>query len=84
VSIKPNGGRATITVNLENYSGATPPRIDPSTDNWADISILAEPHAATDGNTLRFTVTSNTAKTGAFTVTFASPCGKHNVTVNVK
>jgi tetratricopeptide (TPR) repeat protein len=84
VSIKPNGGRATITVNLENYSGATPPRIDPSTDNWADISILAEPHAASDGNTLRFTVTSNTAKTGAFTVTFASPCGKHDVTVNVK
>jgi tetratricopeptide (TPR) repeat protein len=84
VSIKPNGGRATITVNLENYSGATPPRINPSTDNWADISILAEPHAASDGNTLRFTVTSNTAKTGAFTVTFASPCGKHDVTVNVK
>jgi tetratricopeptide (TPR) repeat protein len=84
VSIKPNGGRATITVNLENFSGATPPRVNPSTDNWADISILAEPHAATDGNTLRFTVTSNTAKTGAFTVTFASPCGKHDVTVNVK
>jgi tetratricopeptide (TPR) repeat protein len=84
LSIKPNGGSATVTVSLENYSGATPPRINPSTDNWADIIILAEPHAASDGNAQRFTVSSISAKTGTFAVTFASPCGKRQVTVNVK
>ncbi|HST51165.1 MAG TPA: tetratricopeptide repeat protein [Pyrinomonadaceae bacterium] len=83
LSIRPNGGRATITISLENYSGSAP-RVNPSTDNWADIYILAEPHVASDGNSLRFTVSSNSTKTGTFNLTFDSPCGKRNVTVNVK
>ena len=60
-----------------------PARIAPSTPNWADIIILAEPHTPADGNGARFTITSVSAKTGAFVVTFASPCGKQQVTVNV-
>ena len=70
-------------MTLENYTGRTPPRIDPSTPNWADIIILAEPHKPEDGNGARFTVTSISAKTGTFLVTFTSPCGKQQVTVNV-
>ena len=84
VSLKSNGGSATIAATLENYAGRTPPRIEPSTSNWADIIILAEPHKPEDGNGGRFTVTSTSAKTGAFLVTFASPCGKREVTVNVQ
>jgi len=84
LSIKPNGGSATFTISLDNYSGATPPRVNPSTDNWADIIVLAEPHAASDGNSLRFTVSSISARTGAFVVTLTTPCGRRDVTVNVK
>ena len=84
VNLKSNGGSATVSVTLQNYAGRTPPRIQPSTPNWADIIILAEPHKPEDGSGLRFTVTSVSAKTGAFLVTFASPCGKGEVKVNVQ
>jgi tetratricopeptide (TPR) repeat protein len=84
VTIQANGGSATVALTLENYSGATPPRVNPSTPNWADIGILAEPHKPEDGGRLRFTITSVSRGTGAFVVTFASPCGKRDITVNVK
>jgi hypothetical protein len=83
VTIQANGGSATIALKLENYAGASPPRVNPSTTNWADIIILAEPRKPEDGESLRFTVTSVSGKKGAFVVTFASPCGKRDVTVNV-
>jgi hypothetical protein len=82
--IQANGGSATVALNFENYSGASPPRVKPSTPNWADITILAEPQKPDDGGRLRFTVISVSGKTGAFVVTFATPCGKRDVTVNVK
>jgi hypothetical protein len=84
VEIKSNGGSATLTVRLENYAGKGAPRVNPSTENWADIIVLAEPRAPTDGDALRFTVTSVSGKAGAFAVTFSSPCGKQVVAVNVK
>jgi hypothetical protein len=84
LNVKSNGGAATVSVNLLNYTGRTPARITPSTPNWADIIILAEPHKPEDGNSTRFTITSVSAKTGAFLVTFSSSCGKQQVTVNVQ
>ena len=78
------GPSATLTITLENYAGPTPPRVNASTENWADIIVLAEPHAPADGNALRFTITSVSAKTGTFNVTFSSPCGKRQVAVNVR
>jgi Tfp pilus assembly protein PilF len=84
LSLKSNGGSVTVSVTLENYAGRTPPRIEPSTRNWADIIILAEPRRPEDGNAARFTISSISSKTGAFVVTFASPCGKREVTVNVQ
>ena len=84
LNIKSNGGRAAVWVGILGYTGRTPPRIEPSTANWADIIILAEPHKPEDGNGARFLITSNSAKTGAFLVTFSSPCGKAEVTVNVQ
>lgn len=84
VTIQANGGSATIALTLENYAGATPPRVNPSTPNWADIIILAEPRKPEDGESVRFIVTSVSNKTGAFVITFASPCGKRDVTVNVR
>lgn len=85
VSIKSNGGTATVRVVLENYTGAQAPRINPSTNNWADIIIFAEPRAESDGDSsARFTVTSVSRNTGAFIVSFGSPCGKRELTVNVQ
>lgn len=84
LNIKSNGGSATVALSLDNYAGRAPARIDPSTPSWADISVLAEPRAPADGNVTRFTVISVSAKTGAFLVTFTSPCGKQQVTVNVQ
>ena len=84
LNIKSNGGRAAVWVGILGYTGKTPPRIEPSTPNWADIAVLAEPHKPEDGNGARFLITSNSAKTGAFLVTFSSPCGKAEVTVNVQ
>jgi tetratricopeptide (TPR) repeat protein len=84
ISLKANGGSATVAVTAENFSGTGVPRINPSTANWADIIILAEARAAADSNVARFTVSSVSAKTGAFIVNFASPCGKQQLTVNVQ
>ena len=84
LNIKSNGGRAAVWVGILGYTGTTPPRIQPSTPNWADIAVLPEPHKPEDGNGARFLVTSTSAKTGAFHVTFTSPCGKGEVTVNVQ
>jgi hypothetical protein len=84
VEVKRNGGSATVTVRLENYAGKGAPRINPSTENWADITILAEPHAPADGDSMRFTVISASGKAGAYAVTFSSPCGKQDVAVSVK
>ncbi|HEU4596129.1 MAG TPA: tetratricopeptide repeat protein [Pyrinomonadaceae bacterium] len=84
LTIKNNGGAALVTVNFENFNGAAPPRVSPSTTNWADIVVLAEPRADTDGNSSRFTISSTSRKTGAFVVNFNSPCGKQSVTINVE
>ena len=84
LNIKSNGGRAAVYVGLLGYTGQTPPRIEPSTPNWADIAVLAEPHKEEDGNGTRFLVTATSGKPGAFTVNFTSPCGKGAVTVNVQ
>jgi hypothetical protein len=84
VELKANGGSATVRLGVESYAGQAPPRINASTDNWADIIVLAEPHTPEDGTGARFTVSSVSQKTGAFVVNFSSPCGKQRVTVNVK
>ncbi|HJQ33679.1 MAG TPA: tetratricopeptide repeat protein [Pyrinomonadaceae bacterium] len=84
VELKANGGSATVRLVAENYTGPTMPRINASTDNWADIIVLAEPHTTEDGTGARFTVSSVSTKTGAFLVNFSSPCGKQQVTVHVK
>ena len=44
MTIQANGGSAIVALTLENYSGAMPPRVNPSTPNWADVIILAEPY----------------------------------------
>ena len=84
LNIKSNGGLAAVWVGILGYTGRTPPRIEPSTPNWADIAVLAEPHKPEDGNGTRFSVTATSGKTGAFLVTFNSPCGKGEVTINVQ
>ncbi|MBA3240427.1 MAG: hypothetical protein H0T60_04295, partial [Acidobacteria bacterium] len=84
VTIKNNGGAATLTVAFDNFDGPSAPRVNPSTSHWADIVVLAEPRAAADGNSSRFTVSSTSRKTGAFVVNFNSPCGKQQLTVNVE
>ncbi|HYE13339.1 MAG TPA: tetratricopeptide repeat protein [Pyrinomonadaceae bacterium] len=85
VAVKANGGRATVTLTAANHTGAAPPRIQPSTPNWADIIVLAEPRTASDDKaSVRFTVMSTSGKAGPFVVNFASPCGKQQLAVNVQ
>jgi tetratricopeptide (TPR) repeat protein len=84
LNVRKHGGTATFTVTLENYTGPKPPRIVPSTSNWADIIILAEPRAETDGDAARFTISSISSRAGAFVVNLTSPCGKRQITVNVE
>ena len=84
LNVRNNGGSATVTLSLENYAGRTPPRIDASTANWSDIIVLAEPRAPADGDGARFTISSVSARAGVYVVTFSSPCGKRQVTVNVQ
>jgi tetratricopeptide (TPR) repeat protein len=84
LNLKSTGGRAAVWVGILGYTGQTPPRIEPSTPNWADIAVLAEPHKPEDGNGARFSITSTSGKTGAFLVAFTSPCGKGELTVNVQ
>jgi tetratricopeptide (TPR) repeat protein len=84
LKVRKHGGTTTFTVTLENYSGPKPPRIVPSTSNWADIIILAEPRTETDGETARFTVSSISSRAGTFLLNLTSPCGKRQVTVNVE
>ncbi|HLM55194.1 MAG TPA: tetratricopeptide repeat protein [Pyrinomonadaceae bacterium] len=78
------GGSAELTVSLENYTGLSTARIEHSTPNWADIVVLAAPRSAAERTSARFTVNSTSANTGAFNVTFTSPCGKQTVAVNVQ
>lgn len=84
LTIQANGGSAPLALAFEDYTGATPPRVTPSTQNWADVMILAEPRKPEDGAGMRFSITSVSVKTGTFTVTFATPCGKLDLPVNVK
>ena len=85
MTIPAAGGPATFAITRENYAGSAPLRITPSTANWADITILAEPRKPEDGESMGFTGMSSSGKPGAFVVTFAFPqCGKRDVTVNVK
>lgn len=82
VSIKAGGG-AVVSVRLEG--GADLTKIRPATANWADIVILAEPRADSDGdNARRFTISSVSGKPGLYSVTFATPCGKQDVAVTVQ
>jgi hypothetical protein len=84
VTISSNGGSATVAVSLEGAGEGAASRIKAGTPNWADIVVLAELRPASETASQRFTVSSISQKTGAFTVTFSSPCGKQTLTVNVK
>jgi len=85
VEINKSGGSATFTVSLEHYAAAAqPPRVNAATPNWADIVVLAEPHTASDGNSYKFTVNSTSQRAGVYVVNITTPCGKREVTVNVK
>jgi tetratricopeptide (TPR) repeat protein len=84
ITIKSNGGSATITIGVENYTGTSAPRINSSTTNWADVIVFPEPRVPSDGNGARFTITSTSRNTGTFNVIFASSCGKQQVAVNVQ
>jgi tetratricopeptide (TPR) repeat protein len=82
--LRKQGGTATFTVTLEGYAGPRPPRIVPSTTNWADIIILAEPRSEADGDSARFTISSISSRAGTFVVNLTTPCGKRQVTINVE
>lgn len=83
ITLNRNGGSVVVTVSVNNSADVS--KISAATRNWADIIILAEPrNAADDNSAARYTITSVSQKTGTYTVTFTSPCGKREVAVEVK
>jgi tetratricopeptide (TPR) repeat protein len=80
LSLKSNGGSASITVTLTGANSAA--KVTPTTSNWPDITVFAGPTGA--NGTFTFTVNSISKRAGTYLVTFASPCGSQDVNVIVK
>jgi tetratricopeptide (TPR) repeat protein len=77
ITIKNNGGRATVTVQLSGTD-----KITPTTRDWPDITVFAQ--SLREYGTFPFLITSISKRTGTYTVTFTTPCGSKDVTVIVK
>jgi tetratricopeptide (TPR) repeat protein len=82
VSISSNGGNLSLLVRLEGDADAK--EIKAVSSSPADVEVTLEPEFGGQTNRTFFTLRSISQKTGAFTVTFESVCGKKEVFVNVR
>ncbi|MBC7911945.1 MAG: tetratricopeptide repeat protein [Pyrinomonadaceae bacterium] len=83
LAIQNNSGSAIITLTLEGVTNTD--GVTASTSDWSALAVFPEPKSSTTAsNTLSFSVTSISKKTGTFTITFKTPCGTKDVTVSVK
>jgi hypothetical protein len=78
LTLRPNGS-AIITVTLDGLTGAAD--IKPISSDWSNLAVFPEPAA---GGSFKYTVTSISKATGTYFISFKSPCGLKNLTVNVK
>jgi hypothetical protein len=78
LTIRPNGS-AVVTVTLSDLSRAA--GIQPVSSDWANLAVFPEP---AEGDSFKYTITSISKMTGTYYISFKSPCGLKNLTVNVK
>ncbi|HLM01479.1 MAG TPA: hypothetical protein VK400_10540, partial [Pyrinomonadaceae bacterium] len=86
ISLLNNGGNLGILVgygDLANGGGDTT-KITATSSSPDDIDVILEPEIGRQSRRAFFVVKSISRKTGIFTVTFHSPCGKKEVQVRVR
>lgn len=81
ISIINNGGSLGILVRMDEGDLKT---LKPLSSNPDDVQITLEPEIAGVKGQAFYVIHSLTAKTGDFTVSFIAPCGRKEITVNVR
>ncbi|MGI8468776.1 MAG: hypothetical protein ACR2N3_10010, partial [Pyrinomonadaceae bacterium] len=82
ITILANGGNLGVLVGFEG--GGDISKIVASSSNPTDIDVSLDPDIGKQSNHAFFIIKSISAKTGIFTITFESPCGKKEVRVKVR
>ncbi|MGI9036927.1 MAG: tetratricopeptide repeat protein [Pyrinomonadaceae bacterium] len=82
VTLVANGGKLGVLVGFEGDGDIS--KIVASSSNPADINIALDPDIGKQSNQAFFVIKSVSAKTGIFTVTFESACGKKEIQVKVR
>ncbi|HEX8736169.1 MAG TPA: hypothetical protein VF721_12650 [Pyrinomonadaceae bacterium] len=83
ISLVNNGGNLGVLVGYSDASGDTS-KITATSSSPDDIDVSLEPEIGKQSKRAFFVVKSISPKTGIFTVTFNSPCGKKEVQVKVR
>ena len=82
VSIIANGGNLGLLVGLKPEGDSS--KITVSSSSPSDVNVLIDPEIGKSSNRVFFIIKSVSTKTGIFTVTFDSPCGKKELQVKVR
>ncbi len=82
VSILSDGGSLGVLVGFEN--GGNIKEITAQSSNPNDVEITFEPEIGTLSGRAFYVIKSVSQKTGAYRVTFESPCGKKEIAVKVR
>lgn len=80
VTISANGGKIGVLAGFDGDAA----KIVAASGSPNDIDVSLEPDIGKQSNRAFFVIKSVSAKTGVFTVTFDSPCGKKEVSVTVR
>lgn len=83
ISLLNNGGNLGVLVGYNNDEGDIS-QITAVSSSFDDISVTLEPEIGKQSKRAFFVIKSISPKTGIFTVTFDSPCGKKEVQVKVR
>lgn len=82
VSIINNGGTIAVTITLDGMP-LDEKKISVDFD-WANINVFLEPNVKSDGHSALYKIVSSSKNTGTYKITFKTPCGLKDVTVNVR
>lgn len=82
VTIVANGGNLGVLVGYKDEGDIT--KITASSSSPADVDVALDPDIGRQSNRLFFVIKSTSTKTGIFTITFDSPCGKKEISVKVR
>ena len=83
ISLLNNGGNLGVLVGYDDNSGDIS-KITATSSSPDDIDVIVEPEIGKQSRRAFFVIKSISPKTGIFTVTFNSPCGKKEIQVKVR